>query len=141
MKTKISALFLGIVFFIAGCADKGSPKVVEGFKLNPDSLAATTKMMIIAKVTLKADKADAFIEAAKDIIQKSNSEPGCSFYQLYRDPYDATKFVFVEEYKDQAAVDYHFSMDYFSAFGTQIADWVAAPAEIKIISVAGETIK
>jgi len=95
-------------------------------------------MMIVAKLTIKAEKVKAFTEAAKEIIEKSNKEPGCKFYQLYQDPYDNTKFVFVEEYKNQAAVDAHFAADYFKAFGPKIKDLVKEPGKIKIVTVGKE---
>ena len=95
-------------------------------------------MMIVAKLKVKADKVKAFTEAAKEIIEKSNKEAGCKSYQLYQDPYDNTRFVFVEEYKNQAAVDAHFASDYFKAFGPKIGDLVAEPAKIKIVTVAKE---
>ena len=53
-------------------------------------------MLILAKLTVKPDKVKAFTDAAKEIIEKSNKEPGCKSYQLYQDPYDNTRFVFVE---------------------------------------------
>jgi len=95
-------------------------------------------MMIVAKLKVKPEKVKAFTEAAKEIIEKSNKEAGCKSYQLYQDPYDNTRFVFVEEYKNQAAVDAHFASDYFKAFGPKIGDLVAEPAKIKIVSVAKE---
>jgi len=95
-------------------------------------------MMIVAKLKVKPEKVKAFTEAAKEIIEKSNKEAGCKSYQLYQDPYDNTRFVFVEEYKNQAAVDAHFASDYFKAFGPKIGDLVAEPAKIKIITVAKE---
>jgi quinol monooxygenase YgiN len=95
-------------------------------------------MMIVAKLKVKTDKVKAFTEAAKEIIEKSNKEAGCKSYQLYQDPYDNTRFVFVEEYKNQAAVDAHFASDYFKAFGPKIGDLVAEPAKIKIVTVAKE---
>lgn len=98
-------------------------------------------MMIIANVTVKPDKVKAFTEAAKEIIEKSNKETGCKSYQLYQDPYNNTKFVFVEEYKDQAAIDAHFASDYFKAFGPKIGDMVTEPAKIKIITVGNIAIK
>ena len=95
-------------------------------------------MMIVAKLKVKPEKVKAFTEAAKEIIEKSNKEEGCKSYQLYQDPYDNTRFVFVEEYKNQAAVDAHFASDYFKAFGPKIGDLVAEPAKIKIVTVAKE---
>ena len=99
------------------------------------------KMVIIAKVSVKPEKTKDFIAVAKEIIEKSNKEPGCLSYQLYQDPYDASKFVFVEEYKNQAAVDSHFATEHFKAFGPKIGDMVSAPADIKVISVAKEERK
>jgi quinol monooxygenase YgiN len=95
-----------------------------------------TKMVIIAKVSVKPEKTKDFIAAAREIIKKSNKEPGCLSYQLYQDPYDASKFVFVEEYQNQAAVDFHFATEHFKAFGPKIGDMVSAPADINVISVA-----
>jgi len=142
MKEKLSVLVLGIATLLSSC---GNQKKVDKPQ---DSLIPVAgvpiqapKMMIVAKISVKPEKADLFIEAAKDIIEKSNAEEGCTFYQLYRDPYDASKFIFVEEYKDQAAVDFHFAADYFNNFGTKIADFVSAAAEIKIIEVGLETLK
>jgi len=99
------------------------------------------KKVIIAKLSVKPEKSKDFIAAAKEIIEKSNKEKGCCFYQLYQDPYDSSRFVFVEEYKNQAAVDEHFSTEYFKGFGPKIAGFVTGPAEIKIISVAKEVTK
>ncbi|OFY49831.1 MAG: hypothetical protein A2X22_00370 [Bacteroidetes bacterium GWF2_49_14] len=98
-------------------------------------------MMIIAKVSVKPDKTRVFVAAAREIIEKSNKEAGCSFYQLYQDPYDNSRFVFVEEYRNQAAVDAHFATDHFKGFGAKIGDLVAGPPDIKIITVAAEAKK
>jgi quinol monooxygenase YgiN/ketosteroid isomerase-like protein len=100
-----------------------------------------SKKMIVAKLSVKPEKTKSFIAAAREMIEKSNKESGCSFYQLYHDPYDPTKFVFVEEYKNQAAVDDHFSTEHFKAFGPKIADFATGPAEIKILSIASEVLK
>jgi len=142
MKVKLTVLLLGIAMLFNSCGNK-----IKGEKEQSSLMPvagvpiASPKMMIVAKISIKAEKADLFIEAAKDIIEKSNAEEGCTFYQLYRDPYDASKFIFVEEYKDQAAVDFHFAADYFNAFGPKIADYVSGAAEIKVITVGQEVIK
>ena len=99
------------------------------------------KMMIVARLSVKPERTKAFTAAAREMIEKSNQEGGCSFYQLYQDPYNSSKFVFVEEYKNQAAVDAHFATEYFKAFGPKIGDFVSGPPEIKVISVAGEVLK
>lgn len=94
--------------------------------------------MIIARVYIKPGMEDKFINEAKTIIASSNKEEGCLGYMLYQEPYEKTNFVFVEKYKNQAAVDAHFATDYFKEFGTKIADLISKPSEIKIIDIAAE---
>jgi quinol monooxygenase YgiN len=141
MKAKLLILLFSLALF---SSTYGSKKAGENSK-SAGNLTQTTAtvygMMIVAKLTVKPDKVKAFTDAAKEIIEKSNKEAGCKSYQLYQDPYDNTKFVFVEEYNNQAAVDAHFASDYFKAFGPKISDLVAEPAKIKIISIAKEEVK
>ena len=141
MKIKLLVLLLS---FAVICISFGSNNSGDNLR-TADTLNKMAvpdyKMMITAKLSVKPDKIKDFITAAKEIIEKSHKEAGCIFYQLYQDPYDNSKFIFVEEYKNQAAVDAHFATDYFNAFGPKISDLVAAPADIRIISVAQEVKK
>lgn len=138
MKVKILfPLLLAAVIYIS-CGNKASGQVAKLNEARVTVPVVETKMMIVAKLTVKPDKTKDFINAAREIIEKSNKETGCISYQLYQDPYDNSKFVFVEEYKNQAAIDTHFAADYFKAFGPKISDFVQGPAKIKIVSVAKE---
>jgi quinol monooxygenase YgiN len=141
MKVKLLVLLFSLALIFTGCGNKKSGENTQV----PDTLikapVADYEMMIVAKLSVKPEKIKEFTKAAKEIIEKSNKEPGCKFYQLYQDPYENSKFVFVEEYKNQAAVDEHFAADYFKAFGPKITDLVAAPAEIKVISKAKEVVQ
>jgi quinol monooxygenase YgiN len=133
MKIRNLFFIVSVSALVAGCSANKQAAVNQSVE-NP-------KMMIIAKVSVKPDKTRDFIVAAKEIIEKSNKEAGCSFYQLYQDPYDNAKFVFVEEYRNQAAVDAHFATEHFKGFGAKIGDLVAGPPDIKIITVAAEAKK
>ncbi len=138
MKVKLFILLLSLSVIYSSCGPKKSVESAKVADTLTKALPVDYKMMIIAKLNLKPDKAKDFIAAAREMIELSNKESGCNFYQLYQDPYDNSKFVFVEEYKNQAAVDAHFATDYFKAFGPKIGDLVTGPAEIKVISVAKE---
>ena len=141
MKSTLSALLICMAVFSSGCSTRKSGEST----MPTESVLATPandyKMMIVAKLSVKPEKVNDFTAAAKEIIEKSNQESGCTFYQLYQDPYDASKFVFIEEYKSQAAVDAHFATEHFKAFGPKIGDLITGPPEIKIVSVAGEVLK
>jgi quinol monooxygenase YgiN len=138
MKAKLLVLLFSLALI---SSSYGSKKTGENTKSTGNLIQVSGTdygIMIVAKLTVKPEKVKAFTEAAKEMIEKSNKETGCKSYQLYHDPYDNTKFVFVEEYKNQDAVDAHFASDYFKAFGPKISDMVAEPAKIKIITVAKE---
>ncbi len=142
MKVKLSVILLALVLvqLSGGCGNNkstGSSNVSETTVVQ----AIDSKMVIIAKISVKPEEVKNFTEAAKDIIENSNTESGCIYYQLFQDPYDSSKFVFVEEYKNQASVDTHFAAEYFKAFGPKISDMITGAPEIKVITVAKELIQ
>src|SRR5664279_4776885 len=125
MKTKFLVLAFSLAL-VSVCY--GGTKTVQNSKSDNKMTQATTPengMMITATLTIKAGKIEDFTTAAKEMIANAHKEAGCLSYQLYQDPYENTKFFFIEKYKNQAAVDAHFATDYFKAFGAKIADLVA----------------
>ena len=125
-------LFLGLLL-ITACTQNlpDEAETVEN-TLHQDSLS---HKMITARLFIHLENVTDFIEAAKFMIDSSNAEPGCISYMLYQNPYDQTQLIFVEEWKDQAAIDAHFAMPYFKAFGPKTSDWRSQPTEVKIFDV------
>ena len=138
MKTKVLVLLFGLALVNTSYGSPTTDKIVQAKDTQVKAPVTDYGMMIVAKLTIKPEKIKDFIAVGKEMVEKSNKESGCKSYQLYQDPYNPNKFVFVEEYKNQAAVDVHFATDYFKAFGPKIKDLVAEPTKIKIISVAKE---
>ena len=87
---------------------------------------------INAHIFIKSDKVDAFLEATKELIEKSRAEEGCITYNLYQDVHDKTKFFFFEEWKNQAAIDYHFATEHFVDFGKLLEEIASAEPVIVI---------
>jgi quinol monooxygenase YgiN len=133
MKTNIALFLLTIMFLFAGCEPK-KQQPAEPAAAAPvtDTL---TKKIITARVYVKPEKVADFLEAARSIIDSSRAEAGCESYNLYQNPYEKTKLIFVEIWKDQVAIDNHFSMSYFKAFGPKTKDWLLQPTELKIFDV------
>jgi quinol monooxygenase YgiN len=133
MKTRLFLLTLSIAALSTACVRQKPAEVAA-----TDSTTVTnsvTKKLITAKIYLKPEKVADFIDAAGAMIDSSNMEPGCESYMLYQNPYDKTKFIFVEIWKDQAAIDSHFSMTYFKAFGPKTQNWLSQPTELTILDV------
>lgn len=138
MKTKILILSIVLGFAAFSCKQKNAPVVSESTQTEAAAPAPDYPKMIIAKAFVKPGKEADFINAAKSIIENSNKEEGCLGYMLYQDPYEKTNFIFVEKYKNQAAIDFHFAAPYFSEFGTVTEALFSKPLEIKIIDIAAE---
>ncbi len=134
MKTKILSTL--VLLILLGYACKPKTPVTE---VQPQISAAPAELskMILAKVFIKPGSEADFISAAQTMITNSNKEEGCTGYTLYQDPYEKTNFIFVESYKNQAAIDAHFATPYFKEFGTKIGNLTSKPTEIKIVDVAG----
>jgi quinol monooxygenase YgiN len=135
MKSKLLLLLVIICLTGVSCKQSTAPQTSQ-----PETAitASVIKKMIIARVYIKSGRENDFISAAKTMIENSNKEEGCLGYMLYQDPYEKTDFIFVESYKDQAAIDFHFGTDYFKAFGDLIGDMTSQPTEIKILDISAE---
>lgn len=135
MKTKV--LIFSILLIVTGVSCK-QKSAAPAEQQETAVQAADYQKMIIARVYVKPGKESDFISAAQVMIENSNKEDGCMGYMLYQDPYEKTNLIFVERYKNQAAVDAHFATDYFKEFGPKTTDMTRMPTEIKILDIAGE---
>jgi len=135
MRTKLFIFLIMTGLFVCSCK-----QTVQKDQSGQESAVQTSdcQKMIAAKVFIKPGREADFISAAQQMIENSNKEEGCLEYMLYQDPYETTNFIFVEKYKDQAAIDFHFGTSYFMEFGDLIADMTSKPTEIKILGIIEE---
>ncbi|MDR2683854.1 MAG: antibiotic biosynthesis monooxygenase [Prevotellaceae bacterium] len=96
------------------------------------------KIVITAYLDIKTDKVEKFLADVQEVITKSKAEEGNASYNLFADLNEKNKFVFVEEWKGQAAVDTHFATEHFKKFNTLMEEVAASPAKIKIFEVVNE---
>ena len=131
MKTKIIVIVCAAVVTAAcggNCGNKNSGHADEKECFNAEEV----KKIISAQVFIKAEKVDDFLAATRGLIEKSRAEEGCISYSLYQDPEDKTRFLFFEEWKNQAAIDFHFATEHFQQFGTTLEDCASKPGIITV---------
>jgi quinol monooxygenase YgiN len=133
MKTLSSSFAFMLLIIVLACGRKEAAPAGES--VAQPATDTVIKKMITAKVFVKPENVADFLEAAMAMIDSSNAEPGCESYMLYQNPYENTELIFVETWKDQAAIDQHFSMSYFKAFGPKTQDWLSRPTELAIMDV------
>jgi quinol monooxygenase YgiN len=79
---------------------------------------------------------EAFLPVGERQVLNSRREPGCLSYAMCEDAMEPGRFFFYEEWKDQAAVDFHFRQPYCLEFIARARELAASPPEIKIHRIA-----
>ena len=120
MCKKLLLISLAAIVLIGGCENKNNSKMEN------------KQLIIAASVKIKPEKVSEFIEKTKSLIESSRAEEGCISYTLYQCPTDSTVFMFFEEWKDQAAIDFHFNTPHFKGFAPISQDCAAEPSKLKI---------
>ena len=85
---------------------------------------------IVATIKVKEGMAKDFEEAAMKLVAAVNeNEPDCLLYQLYRTD-DKHTYVFMERYKDEAAIEFHRNSDHFKTLGAAMGPFMAGRPDV-----------
>ncbi|WP_205695487.1 putative quinol monooxygenase [Conexibacter sp. SYSU D00693] len=87
-------------------------------------------LVVHAVLPIKPENRDAFVEAAKGLVEASRAEPGNLEYGFYESIETPGEFRAVERYVDQAAFQAHVTSEHFQAASAGLAQWLAAPPQI-----------
>ena len=94
-------------------------------------------ILITGTVAVAPKDREAMLALGRTQVANSRAEEGNVSYGFYEDMLQPGTFVFVERWRDQAAVNTHFAKPYSGAFVTQVrAIALNAPA-IELYEVAG----
>ncbi len=94
---------------------------------------------IIAKNYVKPESKAAFVGLAMELVSESRKEEGCISYSLFQDLKNTNEYVFVEEWKDQKAIDDHNSTIHFTTIVPQLHNLCEKNGEVSLYSeVRGE---
>jgi quinol monooxygenase YgiN len=92
-----------------------------------DSMPAV--IVVTGRVQVPPEHRERFLEVATEMCRQSRTESGCEGYRVYADLEQADRYVFLEEWGDDAALQRHFGQRHTSAFMTDLADLLGEPAE------------
>ena len=77
---------------------------------------------IVAVLRAKEDCEKDLKEALLACVEGSRKEEGCTFYDLHIDRADPRRFVFIEGWKDLAAIEHHKTTPHYLAMAKAVAD-------------------
>ena len=73
-------------------------------------------LTIVATVTVKPEYKEDVLKAIKTVVDATRKEPGNIFYDVFKDVKNPLKFVFIETWKSQEAIDSHNKSVHFNDF-------------------------
>ena len=88
---------------------------------------------VIAKLPIQEGKVDEAIDLVRTLMAEVAKEEGTLAYTLNRDPSNPDLIIFMERYKDKAALDDHSSTPHFKAFFGKIKGLLAGKPEISVM--------
>ncbi|MDE4907412.1 antibiotic biosynthesis monooxygenase [Methanogenium marinum] len=87
---------------------------------------------IIAKCQVKPETVNELKKLALDLVAVSRKEEGNISYNFYAEISDSSRFTFIEEWKDQEAIDIHMKTAHFQDFGAKAGPLFAGPLDIAL---------
>ncbi len=95
--------------------------------------SGSMKKVVVARLDVKPEKVDQFLELAENMVKETRKEPGCMTYILYKSCFTPeNEFVFYEEYKDQKALDFHNESAYLKEFLSAIAPMLDSAPKVEV---------
>ena len=86
---------------------------------------------VVATIKVKDGQGDEFVKAASELVKQVNAnEKGCLLYVLYKSD-EPNTYVFLERYKDQAAVDEHRGTEHFKTLGRAMGEFMDGRPDVK----------
>jgi quinol monooxygenase YgiN len=89
---------------------------------------------VIAHVKARREHADAVRAVLIGFVAPTRGEAGCVVYDLFQHLDDPTRFTFVEEWTDKAALDMHGRSAHITSGRAALKDLVEGPTEIVLYS-------
>jgi quinol monooxygenase YgiN len=87
-------------------------------------------LVLHAFIKVNPENQEEYLEHARNVMAGSKAEQGCNSYHLYEDTMEANTFVMVEEWKDAAALEFHFGTEHYKAFKEATSGMVAEPPKL-----------
>lgn len=87
---------------------------------------------IVAKLPVLKDRVEEFKQTAKELVEQSRAEEGNVFYSLNVSKADPNLLVFIENWKDQDAIDVHNATAHFTTILPKLTEMCDGEVTIEL---------
>jgi quinol monooxygenase YgiN len=93
-------------------------------------------IVVTGRMRIAPENRERFAEVSTEMCRRSREEPGCHGYRVYADLEQDGRYVIVEEWADEQALQSHFSEPYTSEFLAGLLPLLDEPADALFHTVA-----
>lgn len=86
-------------------------------------------IVVTGRVRIAAENRKRFIEVATEMCARSREDEGCCGYRVYADLEQDERYVFIEEWADDEALQSHFTQPHTGSFMSALVPMLAEPAD------------
>ena len=83
-------------------------------------------ILLLVKFDVKKGQVDGFMDVINPLIEGSRKEAGCFEYNLFLEDDTTNKFILVEKWQNQDALDFHNNTDHFIEYAPQLQSFCHA---------------
>ena len=94
-------------------------------------------LKVIARIKARPEKIDEMRAMLAGLVGPTRAEPGCVRYELLHNLTDPADFTFVEEWRDDAALESHFNTEHIKGALTRFQELAAEPMDLRRYRAAG----
>ena len=88
---------------------------------------------VTASSYIKEECLEEYFVIVKELVEKSNLDPGCVKYELCRDVNDPLHFVMLEDWENQELLDEHLKSAHFLELVPKLGTLAVKPSELTIL--------
>ena len=92
-------------------------------------------IIVTGSVRARDDALDEAIALSLQHVHRSRQEPGCLLHSVHRDVEDPSRLLFLEHWRDRAALDAHFAVPESLEFVTAVSALADEPPTLDIYEV------
>ncbi|MDZ4761296.1 MAG: putative quinol monooxygenase [Alphaproteobacteria bacterium] len=117
---------------------QGGPVLASDVAETPGESAGM--ILITGTVTVAPENREAMLTLGRTQVMNSRSEEGNVSYGFHEDVLQPGTFIFVEKWRDQAAIQTHFAKTYSGEFVRQVRAIALNAPTIELHAIAGVTV-
>ena len=98
---------------------------------------AEETLRVIAHIRARPEKIEEMRALLTGLVQPTRAESGCLRYELLHNAADPTDFTFVEEWRDDSALESHFNTEHVKAALARFQEVAAEPLDLRRYRAVG----